>query len=230
LVCLAESFVRKTGGGYLLRVDVAGHSMRNMAIYDTKRTSSSPLDVLKQSLYRKLEDCQPNGIDVSIDKRLEIDTLARQIEKVNPTKNPAKSQLMNGFWRMLYTDIKPVAASNGKLGIFIGDVFQDLDSNNLQIKNLLQIQFPPIKGALVASLVIPDNTSWRITFEKISNTIFNFKLPEKQFPQDKDKEVRIWKITYLDKDLRIMRAGRPESPQNTFLFVFRRDEGSRFGL
>lgn len=73
------------------------------------------------------------------------------------------------------------------------------------------------------------NTYRRITFEKISNSIFGFKLPEKEFPVG--EQVRIWKITYLDKDLRIMRAGRPESTESEyFLFILRRDEESRFQL
>lgn len=69
--------------------------------------------------------------------------------------------------------------------------------------------------------------SRRITFEKISNSIFGFKLPEKEFP--KGKQVRIWKITYLDDDLRVMRAGRPENMESEyFLFILRRDEETRF--
>ena len=67
----------------------------------------------------------------------------------------------------------------------------------------------------------------RITFEKISNTIFGFKLPERMFP--KGEQVRIWKITYLDDDLRIMRAGRPDNVESEyFLFILRRNEESRF--
>ena len=98
------------------------------------------MDLLNQNHYSKLETCQPNGLDVSDDKILEIDKLAKQIELLNPTKNTAKSELMNGFWKMEYTDLKPQAASNGKLGPFVADVYQDLNSKTLQIENLLQVR------------------------------------------------------------------------------------------
>lgn len=112
---------------------------KSVALYDVK--GQKLLDNLKQNLYSKLELCQPNGLDVSNEKRLEINNLTKQIEALNPTKNTAKSDLMNGFWRMLYTDLTPAAASNGKLGPFVGEVFQDLNSQTLQVKNLLQVSY-----------------------------------------------------------------------------------------
>lgn len=124
-VCFAESFVR----------NVISSPNLNFAL--NGRVSS--IDILKENLYSTLARCQPNGLDVSSSMRTEIDNLVQKIELLNPTKNAAKSTKMNGFWRMLYTDLTPAAASNGKLGPFVGDVFQDLDSNNLQIKNLLKV-------------------------------------------------------------------------------------------
>jgi hypothetical protein len=37
------------------------------------------------------------------------------------------SPLMAGFWRLLYSDFDPPAPSSGKLGPFVGSVYQDLD-------------------------------------------------------------------------------------------------------
>lgn len=61
---------------------------------------------------------------------------------------------------MLYTDLSPPATSAGKLGPFVGDVFQDLDSAQNTITNLLKISFPPIKGGLVAKQTILDPQTW----------------------------------------------------------------------
>lgn len=67
---------------------------------------------------------------------------------------------MNGFWKLLYTDFSPPAESAGKLGPFVADVYQDLDSKKLEIKNILNLKFPAIKGGLVANLTIPKNDVW----------------------------------------------------------------------
>jgi hypothetical protein len=67
---------------------------------------------------------------------------------------------MNGFWRMNYTDYSPSGPSSGQLGPFIGDVFQDLNSTEGIIKNLLSIKFPPITGGLLARQSIEDISTW----------------------------------------------------------------------
>jgi hypothetical protein len=48
----------------------------------------------------------------------------------------------------------------GKLGPFVGDVYQDLDSSSAIIKNVLDIKSPPIQGALVADQGIYDDQTW----------------------------------------------------------------------
>jgi hypothetical protein len=85
---------------------------------------------LKQNLIQKLSSLQKNGKDTPSDVRKDIDLTAALLEKNNPTSKPAKSEKMDGFWRMLYTDFAPAAPSSGQLGPFNGDVFQDLDSKN----------------------------------------------------------------------------------------------------
>lgn len=115
---------------------------------------------MRTNLIEMLKDCQPNGIYATTKQRTEISSAVAKIENFNPTKNPASSNKMNGFWKMLYTDFSPVAASSGKLGPFVGDVYQDLNAERKEIINILNIKFPPIKGALVAKLSIPDKRTW----------------------------------------------------------------------
>jgi hypothetical protein len=126
------------------------------------KPASSPASIfqLKSELYGKMKLAQPNGIGTAASLRQEIDTISRRLEKQNPTSKPAYSDKMNGFWKMDYTDYSPPAASAGKLGPFIGDVYQDLDSKNSKITNLLKIGFPPIKGGLVAKQRIFDANTW----------------------------------------------------------------------
>jgi hypothetical protein len=157
-----------------------------------------------------------------------IRTLVDEIELVNPTANPAYSPLMNGYWRMLYTDFTPAAASSGKLGPFVGDVYQDLDSTQATIRNILKVRFPPIDGALIASQRVKSADTWEIGFDRIENAVFGIPLPTKKF---KTQEIRLWQIAFLDGELRILRARRPETDSTeSFVFVLVREEkGGKVG-
>lgn len=93
------------------------------------------------------------------------------------------------------------------------------------IKNILRIDVPPIRGSLQATQTIFDDKTWQIEFIDVVNFIAGVKVQSKAF---KTKEVRLWKITYLDDDFRVLRARRPESPESdAFIFVFERDESAR---
>ena len=181
----------------------------------------------KKDLYELVNQCQPNGIDAQPSTRVEINSIIASLEKLNPTTTPALSEKMNGFWRMDYTDFSPPATSSGKLGPFIGEVYQDLYGSNQTstagiIKNILRIKFPPIIGALVAKQRIVADDTWSIEFDRLSNKVAGLiQLPIVAFPPG--SQLRLWQITYLDDDLRIMRAGRlPLRRDESFIFIFRR--------
>jgi PAP_fibrillin len=156
---------------------------------------------LKESLRVLTNKAKPNGINASKSLRMEITKVVEEIERKNPTRLPALSPLVKGLWRMCYTDFEPAAASSGKLGPFIGDVFQDLTVVSIsqnkvgEIKNILKIKFPVIEGALVAKQSIRNANTWQIEFEEVRNSIFGFQLPVKTFPQETSKkEIRLWEV------------------------------------
>jgi len=159
-----------------------------------------------------------NGINVDSVTRKEITSLVEYVESTNPTKSPALSNKMNGYWRMLYTDFDPPAESSGKVGPFTAEVFQDLDSNKKVIKNILKLDFPRIEGFLQANQEVVDYNTWSIDFDFVSNKIFGIQTPTKKFPTK--SQIRLWRITYLDNNLRIMRARRVEaSDDESFIFI-----------
>ncbi|CAM9457405.1 unnamed protein product [Ectocarpus sp. 13 AM-2016] len=53
-----------------------------------------------------------------------IQEVAKELNALNPTKDPARSPLLAGRWRMLYSTVP--GPSSGRLGPFVGDVFQDI--------------------------------------------------------------------------------------------------------
>jgi hypothetical protein len=57
---------------------------------------------LKHELVEAIEPLE-RGATASPDDQLLIDQLARKVEAVNPTKEPLKSDLINGKWELIYT-------------------------------------------------------------------------------------------------------------------------------
>ena len=80
----------------------------------------------KTRLIEALRPLQRNGKNTPPSERQTIDALARELERRNPTRSPARSETMGGFWRMLYTSFE-TSPSAGQLGPFNGEVFQDLN-------------------------------------------------------------------------------------------------------
>eukprot|EP00600_Ochromonadales_sp_CCMP1393_P016025 CAMPEP_0175037838 /NCGR_PEP_ID=MMETSP0005-20121125/24591_1 /TAXON_ID=420556 /ORGANISM="Ochromonas sp., Strain CCMP1393" /LENGTH=276 /DNA_ID=CAMNT_0016299239 /DNA_START=3 /DNA_END=833 /DNA_ORIENTATION=- len=181
-----------------------------------------PPEEAKRLLFELVGKCQPNGLNASPALRDEINSVVSTLVASNPTRNPAYSPAMNGFWKMLYSDIGQAgAASSGKLGPFVGDVYQDLDSVSGEIKNILSVSFPPIKGALVARQSVYDSNTWAIEFDRVVNEIAGVRLPTKKF--EPGSQIRLWEIVYLDQDLRILNARNIINDSESFLFVLSRE-------
>ena len=66
---------------------------------------------LKTNIYDVTSRCQPNGLSATLEQQSALKGLVNEIERLNPTPNPAYSPLMNGYWRMLYTDFTPAAGN-----------------------------------------------------------------------------------------------------------------------
>lgn len=212
----------------LCNLDIQQHSsLTSCSSIVTHTVTSDEIPRMKSALFEIMSRCQPNGINAVSSVRREISSIVEELEGRNPTERPALSDRMSGFWRMHYTDFSPPATSSGKLGPFIGEVYQDLYPTNQTsssgvIENILRITFPPIVGALVAKQRIVADDTWSIEFQRLSNKIADFiQLPIGTFPPG--SQIRLWQITYLDDDLRIMRAGRlPLRCDESFIFIFRR--------
>ena len=88
------------------------------------------------------------------------------------------------------------------------------------IKNILKLDFLRVEGSLIAKQSILNGNTWQIEFDRVENSVAGFKLPVTKF---KTREIRYWEIVYLDNDLRILRAKRPEATES-FLFILRREQ------
>lgn len=200
--------------GFIL--NIVGDLLRiqgNYSIYPPEET--------KRRLFDACSHVQPNGLKATVQQRLDILSLIEIMEASNPTRNPATSKLMEGFWKLVYTTAE-TGGNVGKFGPFVGDVYQDLNPSQYLIQNIADVKFPPIRGVLVADQLVNDKTSWKITFDKLEVSVFGVKFIKKKFPAN---IVRLWEITYLDRDLRILRARQPEkSRDESQIFLLVREE------
>ena len=121
--------------------------------------SSYPPEDAKRLLFDACSKCKENGVVASAELKAEISNLIAVLEASNPTRSPSRSKLMSGFWKLLYTS-SPPSQNTGKIGPFVGDVYQDLTPEVGIIKNICSVKFPPIGGALAANQTIFDAQNW----------------------------------------------------------------------
>ena len=170
-----------------------------------------------------------NGIDTPPELESEIIQVCQQLEAINPTRKPTKSDTINGFWKMLWTNFDPPAPSSGKLGPLTGTVYQDLDLSAPSARNILKISFPPIAGELYADPKIINDTTASITFVSVGNKIGGVIPLGPKIQFEEGKEVRLWEHIYLDDEYRILYARRAdETDSRGFLYVMKRAEEERF--
>ena len=133
------------------------------------------------------------------------------------------SPLINGYWKMLWTNFEPAAPSSGKLGPFVGDVYQEIDLPNGIAKNILKVDIPPIEGCLTANAKIANENTIAISFNNVGNKIFG-KVPlGPNVKFEEGSEVRLWEHIYLDDTYRILYARRvTDIGKKGFLYIMKR--------
>ena len=184
---------------------------------------------LLSDLRSKIRQAPKNGIGTSPALEKEIILLCERLEKCNPTPRPIRNtKKMNGFWKMLWTNFSPVAPSSGKLGPFLGDVYQDVDFSG-KARNILRINLPPIIGELVASPSVVNDSTMAITFESVGNKLAGVLPLGPKIQFEPNKEVRLWEHVYVDDDIRILYARRKEDTESRgFVYVMQRADEERF--
>ena len=85
----------------------------------------------------------------------------------------------------------------------------------------------------MASQRIYNKNTWEITFSYLENIFLGITMPRKEFPGigSGEEQIRLWEITYLDNDLRIMRARRKDEDEGeggemkekeSFIFILKK--------
>ncbi|MCH87468.1 putative plastid-lipid-associated protein 7 chloroplastic-like, partial [Trifolium medium] len=86
----------------------------------------------KKELYQSLEGINRGIFGIPSGKKLEIESLVKQLESQNPTPEPTlELDKVDGCWRLVYSTISILGSRRTKLGlrdfISLGDFFQTID-------------------------------------------------------------------------------------------------------
>ncbi|KAJ1446314.1 hypothetical protein M885DRAFT_547025 [Pelagophyceae sp. CCMP2097] len=146
---------------------------------------------------RRLASGTSNGIKASNETRASMRAATDALEKLSPTASPAKSDLLNGKWQLLYTTTS--GGSSGALGPFIGDVFQDIDLQSSKYDNIVSL--PGVTGTLGAKWTVDDARTWTVFFTSLKFDVLGITAVEKPLSQK-----GVWRMTYLDENLRVLYA------------------------
>lgn len=156
-----------------------------------------------------------NGLRCTESQRRDIEGLITALESLNPTPEPASSQLVDGNWRVVYSTAPP--PSNGSIGPFKGTAFQEISLANKSYANVLTV---PPNDWLGARLLADwkalhrrdldedggrgEGRLWVVDFKSVTVTLFGVVLFTKRFTGT----TRVWDQTYVDADTRVVRAAR----------------------
>jgi len=191
----------------------------------------------KKNAIIKATESTDNGVSATDVQVREIDALVRDIEKMNPTKNPSQSDSVEGTWRVIFSTAP--SPSNGKLGPFLGSALQSVNLDTGIYANELLLgpneNAPWINACLLADWDdIGDGNNWKVNFRNITLSLFGVDLFTKDFDEGTS---RIWTTTFLDSEVRIVRAGLTATeakrkggsadPKDYFLFIMTREPDTR---
>lgn len=68
--------------------------------------------------------------------------------------------------------------SSGRVGPFVGDVFQDIKPAEGRIANILRLGL--LRGALEADVTVLDDSKWAIQFDVVYNKVAGFTVANKK--------------------------------------------------
>lgn len=181
-------------------------------------------DSLLSTLRDLIAQAPKNGIGTPDHLERQILGACRKLEEIAPYRSPTRTPgLLDGFWHMLWTNYGPPGPSCGKLGPFVGDVYQDLrltrpddraaagvvalPPRRGEARNIFKLAFPPVAAELLlGEPAVVDDTTVAVTFRAVGARLAGRVPlgPDVEF--EPGGEVRLWDHAYVDSTYRILYA------------------------
>jgi hypothetical protein len=142
------------------------------------------------------------GLTASAAEQQKMNDLFEKLERLNPTKKPLKSNLVNGVWSLQYTTSESIIGK-GKIGSKVGDILQVIDTNSLYAENSEVVKYfgiIKVPRKVTAELFPQSDQLTNVQFKKFSLGPVAFDAPE-SFKGYLD-------VTYVDNDLRLTRGDK----------------------
>lgn len=139
------------------------------------------------------------GSESSFEDQERVDQIARELEAVNPTKEPLKSNYLNGKWELLYTTSRSILQpQRPKILRPFGKIYQSINIDSLRAQNM---ETWPYFNQVTADLVPLNSRRVAVKFDtfKIGGLI-PIKAPERASGE--------LEITYLDEEIRVSRGDK----------------------
>jgi len=138
------------------------------------------------------------GANATEEQKSSVDRLARELERLNPTKEVLGPKL-SAKWKLLYTTSDSILGTSRPPFLRpFGDIFQTIDAENLKARN--QETFP-FFNAVEAELIPENKRKVKVQFK----TFYLGSIVPVKAPPTARGELE---VTYLDDDLRISRGNK----------------------
>jgi hypothetical protein len=130
----------------------------------------------------------------------EVDSAARALERLNPTRAPLASPLINGKWELLYTTSASILGK-GKPAFLrpLGPIYQTLDAPGLRARNR---ESAPLFNTVSADLAPMSSSKVAVQFDTFG--LFGGLISIKAPPSAKGE----LDMTYVDDELRVSRGDK----------------------
>lgn len=154
-----------------------------------------------------------NGIKCNPSQRQKVNEYVAKLEANNPTKDITSSTILNGKWKLVYTTNE--GSSAGKIGPFVGDVYQMIDLNKKFYSNKVSLFNDIFTGVLGATWITKSKALWTVQFQDIVLKLAGIKLVKKSLSGTEGT----WRNTYLDANFRILYAigGKNTVKENIYI-------------
>lgn len=153
--------------------------------------------VLKEELLEAIAPLD-RGAQATPEDQQAVDEIARKLEAVNPTKQPLKSDLLNGKWELIYTTSQSILQTQRPKFLRSITNYQAINADTLRAQNM---ESWPFFNQVTADLTPLNAKKVAVKFDffKIAGLI-PVKAPGRARGE--------LEITYLDEELRISRGDK----------------------
>ncbi|XP_059648147.1 probable plastid-lipid-associated protein 4, chloroplastic [Cornus florida] len=152
---------------------------------------------IKEELLEAIEPLD-RGADATPEDQQRIDQIARKLEAVNPTKEPLKSNLLDGKWELIYTTSSSILQTQRPKILRSRTNYQAINVDTLRAQNM---ESWPFFNQVTADLTPLNAKKVAVKFDffKIAGLI-PIKAPGRARGE--------LEITYLDEELRVSRGDK----------------------